>query len=38
MTLREIKRLHESKGLPSKDLRLDQDTMIKTLNLLERVL
>lgn len=35
MTLKEIKALHDNKALCSKDLKLDQDTMLKTLEILE---
>lgn len=38
MTLKEIKKLHDASGLCSGDLRLDQDTMIKSLELLEKTL
>lgn len=38
MTLKQIKELHEGSGLCSNDLRLDQDTMIKSLELLEKTL
>jgi len=36
MTLGEIKKLHEEHGVCDKSLKLDQDTMISTINIINQ--